>query len=117
MMSSHKDIFMSSAADDGRVPVVAASSGQAAPSGWETVEVEPGMHVAFGCSCCVPRGKLSRTLGAMWLAAARDGRDLKGIYVSGTSPDALRAMLAADVLCAARFRQFTADLLPTLPIA
>jgi len=107
-VSSHKDIFMSSGRD-GRVPVVAAPPTRAAPPGWESVAIDDGVHLAFGCLCCVPRGTLARALGAMWLAAARDGRDLNGIYVTGTTPDALRAMLENDVLCAARFRQLTAD--------
>lgn len=82
------------------------------PTGWTAVAVDPEPHRAIGCACCAPRGPLSQALGALWLAAARDGRDLCGVWVRGTTPDALGAMLVGDAVCAARFRCVAADLLP-----
>ncbi len=81
----------------------------AAPAGWIELEMPGAGHVAIGCACCTPRGPLARALAALWLDATRAGRPLPGVFVRGATRDALAALLDADVLCAARFRDVTLD--------
>ena len=89
---------------DSRVPVAAEALGMPGPAGWVELAAPAATHQAFGCACCVPRGPLARALAGLWLDAARDGRELPGVLVRGTTSDALAALLDGDVVCAARFR-------------
>ena len=79
----------------------------ATPAGWAELRVPDAGHLAIGCACCAPRGPLARALASLWLDATRAGRPLPGVLVRGTTAEALAALLDADVLCAARFRNVT----------
>lgn len=85
---------------DGRVPPehVVARFRLAAPRRWHPAD----------CACCAPRGAVAETLGRLFLARARGEvaffTAVVAVATTEAGEAAVRAALAHDQLCAARFR-------------